>query len=338
MWLNEILSNLAGQMIFDALCIGEMLIDLVPTVSGHGLAEATTFAKVPGGAPANVAVGLARLGKRSGFCGMVGDDAFGRFCRDVLLREGVDTNGLRFTAAARTPVAFISLRADGEREFVIYHPGADQRLDAADLEGGLIRNARIVHFGSIGLIGEPSQTATLEAVRQARAACARVACDPNLRLALWPDAAAAREGLRRAIGEAEIVKLSEDEVAFLTGCGDPEQGGRALWHDRLALMAVTLGPAGCLALTPDQALRVPGFAVETVDTTGAGDGFMAGLLTAVLEDPAALSDPQALRRACRFANAAGALATTRYGAIPALPNRAAVDTLLGSMAAASPRA
>lgn len=317
-------------MTLDALCIGEMLIDLVPTVTGHGLAEATAFAKAPGGAPANVAVGLARLGRRSGFCGMLGDDAFGRFCRGVLVREDVDTAGLRFTAAARTPVAFVSLGAEGEREFVIYHPGADQLFDVGDLDFGAVRSARIVHFGSIGLICEPSRTATLEAVRQARSAGARIACDPNLRLALWPDAAAARAGLRLAIGSADIVKLSEDETAFLSGCEDPERGARVLWHDRLALMAVTLGPAGCLALTPDLALRVPGFAVEAVDTTGAGDGFMAGLLAAVLEDPAALAEPEALRRTCRFANAAGALATTGYGAIPALPSRAAVEALMAA--------
>ncbi|NBC34567.1 MAG: fructokinase [Alphaproteobacteria bacterium] len=317
-------------MTFDALCLGEMLIDLVPTVTGHGLAEATAFAKAPGGAPANVAVGLARLGRPSGFCGMLGDDAFGRFCRDVLVREGVDTSGLRFTAAARTPVAFVSLGADGEREFVIYHPGADQHFDAADLDRDLIERARLLHFGSIGLIGEPSRTATLAAVRHARAAGARIACDPNLRLALWPDAAAARTGMGLAIAAADIVKLSHDEVAFMSGSDDPEQGARFLWHDHMVLMAVTLGPAGCLALTPDLALPVPGFAVAAVDTTGAGDGFMAGLLAAVLEDPAALSEAETLRRACRFANAVGALTTTAYGAIPALPTRAAVEALLNA--------
>ena len=315
-------------MTLDALCIGEMLIDLVPTVTGHGLAEATAFTKAPGGAPANVAVGLARLGCRSGFLGMVGDDAFGRVCITTLEREGVESGGVRVTSKARTPVAFVALQPDGEREFVIYHPGADLLLSADDIDVDRLAGVRVVHFGSIGLIAEPSRSATLFAVNRAKEAGAVVSYDPNLRLALWPDAASAAAGLRLGLGHASVVKASDEEMRFLTGLDDPERAGRALWHDGLDLLVVTCGRAGCLALTADMAVRVPGIAVEALDTTGAGDAFMAGLLAEMLRDPAALRDPEAVRAACRVACAAGALTVTGYGAIPALPTRAAVDALL----------
>lgn len=316
-------------MHLDALCIGEMLIDLVPTVTGHGLAEATVFTKAAGGAPANVAVGLARLGCSSGFLGMLGDDAFGHFCRETLEQEGVDATALRFTREARTPIAFVALREDGEREFVIYHPAADQCLTADDLDAHLIAQSRTLHFGSIGLIGESSRDATLAAIEMARDANALVSYDPNLRLALWQGVEAARDGLRLGLSQAAIVKISDEEVTFLTGLDDKEAGGRALWQDNTLLVVVTCGRDGCLALTADMSIRLPGFAVDTVDTTGAGDGFMAALLSELLRDPAALSDTDRLRAACRFACAAGALTTTAYGAIPALPTRASIKALMG---------
>ena len=316
----------------DVICLGEALIDFVPTVTPTTLIDAPAFQKAPGGAPANVAVGLARLGTPSAFMGKVGDDAFGRFLARTLADAGVDIAPLRFTDEARTALAFVSLRADGDREFMFYrHPSADMLFAPEEVDLVALRAAKVLHYGSISLISEPSRSATLHAIGAAREAGLILSCDPNLRVALWPDAAAARAGLRLAMQEAQIVKLSEDEVAFLTGSDDLATAARAgLWGERTELMVITRGPRGCVYLTPDRQGEVAGCPVEAIDTTGAGDGFVAGLLHGLVRgDPtAALRSDAGLRSLCRFACAVGALATTERGAIPALPTRDRVERLL----------
>ncbi len=289
--------------------------------------SAGRYLKAAGGAPANVAVGLARLGVPSAFMGQVGDDGFGRFLAATLRDAGVDVSPLRFSASARTMLAFVSLGEQGEREFLFYRdPSADMLFAPADVDQEAIRRADILHIGSISLISEPSRAATLHAVALARRHGVRISCDPNLRLALWPGADTAREGMRLCLQHAQIVKIAKEEVRFLAGLDDPVEGARTLWHDGLALMAVTRGSGGCVWLTRDAQGFVPGLLVAPVDTTGAGDAFMAGLLAGLLDRPHA--DPAALDAVCRFANAAGALTTLSRGAIPALPDRRAVETLM----------
>jgi fructokinase len=315
----------------DAICLGELLIDFVPTITGVNLIEAPAFVKAPGGAPGNVAVGLARLGIPSAFMGKVGDDPFGHFLANTLAEAGVDVGPLRFSTEARTALAFVSLRADGEREFMFYrHPSADMLFNPREVDVDAINRAKLLHFGSISLIGEPSRGATLYAVDTARAAGCLVSYDPNLRLPLWPDANAARDGMVLGLKKAHIVKLSDDESEFLTGIRDLESACQALWHDDLQLMVVTRGRAGCVYFTPQFTGMVESFTVEAVDATGAGDGFVAGLLQGLLADPATIQDEPRLRELCRFANAVGALATTQRGAIPALPERERVLDFLHS--------
>ena len=314
-----------------AICLGELLIDFVPTVTGTGLTDAPAFIKAPGGAPGNVAVGLARLGVQSAFMGKVGDDAFGHFLADTLTQAGVDVGPLRFSSEARTALAFVSLRADGEREFMFYrHPSADMLFTPREVDMDAIGRAKLLHFGSISLIGEPSRSATLYAVDAARAAGGLVSYDPNLRLPLWPDADAARKGLLLGLSKAHIVKLSDDESEFLTGLSDLKAACQALWHEDLKLMVVTRGRAGCVYFTPNFTGMVESFTVEAVDATGAGDGFVAGLLQGLLADSTLIQDEARLRELCRFANAVGALATTERGAIPALPDRERVRDFLNS--------
>ena len=305
-----------------AICLGELLIDFVPTVTGTSLTDAPAFIKEPGGAPGNVAVGLARLGVQSAFMGKVGDDAFGHFLANTLAEAGVDVGSLHFSTEARTALAFVSLRADGEREFMFYrHPSADMLFNPREVDIDALKRAKLLHFGSISLIGEPSRSATLYAVDTARAAGCLISYDPNLRLPLWPDPNAARDGMLLGLKKAHVVKLSDDESEFLTGMGKLEDACKALWHDELKLMVVTRGRAGCVYFTPDFSGEVESFAVEAVDATGAGDGFVAGLLQGLLADPATFRDEARLRELCRFANAVGALATLERGAIPALPGR-----------------
>ena len=318
----------------DILCIGEALVDLVPTVTGAGLAAAETFVKAAGGAPANVAAGVARLGISAGFMGAVGDDGFGHFLADTLAAAGVSLPGLRFTKAAPTAIAAVSLGVDGDREFVFYgNPAAHAMYAPEDVDEALVRQARILHFGTISLIGGPVRAATLHAIDVAQANGVRVSFDPNLRLSLWPDAEAARAGMRLGLSKANIVKISEDEVRFLQGDGcDAIEGARALWHPALELMAITRGTRGAWWLDAYEHGAEPGFKVASIDTTGAGDAFMAGLLVGLVLHPEAVDDHAMLGRVVRFANATGALTTTKRGAIPSIPDRAAVERFLAEHA------
>ena len=312
---------------FDVVSCGELLIDFVALRRGVRLVDAPAFRRAAGGAPANVAVGVARLGRRAAFLGQVGDDDFGHYLAETLARAGVDVRGLRFSPDARTALAFVSLRADGERDFLFYrHPSADMLWRPEDVDRAVASATRIFHFGSISLIEEPARSATLVAMETAREHGARLSYDPNLRLALWPSPEAARAGMLRGLEHAEIVKLSREELAFLTGSSDPA-AARQLWHERLQLLVVTLGAAGCAYLTPQEEGEVPGFTVPVVDTTGAGDGFVAGLLVGLLEQGLDWSK-RAVEQALRLANAVGALVCTRRGAIPALPTRRQVQRLL----------
>lgn len=319
----------------DVITCGEMLIDFVSTVSGVTLVEAPAFEKAPGGAPANVAVGLARLGVSTGFVGKLGDDDFGRYLQSVLEGNGVDTSRLQFTSEARTALAFVSLREDGEREFVFYrHPSADMLYAPHEVHVPYIARARVFHFGSITLGAEPGASATLHAAHVARENGLFVSYDPNLRLNLWPSAEAAREGMLRGWEYANLIKISEEEAEFLSGTDDLERAVQDLWHGNLRLLAVTRGEQGATFFAPGKSGYEPGFPVRAVDTTGAGDAFLAGLLYSLYRNLDRLTQgdlaEDELRQAVRFANAAGALATTRRGAIPALPTLEEVQRLLAT--------
>ena len=340
----------------DVVTCGELLIDFVALEQGVSLVEATRFERAAGGAPANVAVGLQRLGRTAGFLGQVGDDDFGHLLAETLRSEGVGIDGLRFTQEARTALAFVSLMAGGERDFMFYrHPSADMLWQATDTDLTIAANCRIFHHGSISLISEPSRASTLAAIDAAKAGGALISFDPNLRPALWPSEAVMLQTVLDAIGRADIVKMTGEELQMLAGCSDsyddePDyfQGTQEIWHDDLRLLIVTDGAKGSHWFNSDNSDFVSGFPVDAVDTTGAGDAFMAGLLTGLLEYDLAWQptidefvdsldndeEPEwpKLVDALRLANAAGALAVTRRGAIPALPTRVEVDVFLAKQA------
>ncbi|KAK8521332.1 hypothetical protein V6N13_077442 [Hibiscus sabdariffa] len=307
---------------------GEFLIDFVPTVGGVSLAEAPAFKKAPGGAPANVAVCVSRLGGTSAFIGKVGDDEFGHMLANILKENNVDNSGMRFDHSARTALAFVTLRADGEREFLFFrHPSADMRLHESELDIDLIKQAKIFHFGSISLIEEPCKSAQLAAMDIAKKSGSILSYDPNLRLPLWPSAEAARKGIMSIWDQADLIKVSEDEITFLTEGGDPYDDNvvmKNLFHPNLKLLIVTEGSAGCRYYTKTFKGRVSGIKVKPVDTTGAGDAFVGGLLSSLASDLNLFQDDKRLREALAFANACGALTVTERGAIPALPTKQAV--------------
>lgn len=315
----------------EVITLGELLIDFVPNRKGVSLEEVPGFTKVPGGAPANVAVGVCRLGGTAGFIGKLGRDAFGRYLAGVLVKEGVDTTCLVFTPEAKTGLAFISLTAQGERDFLFYRdPSADMLLEPEEIDPGYLQGARVLHHGSISLIHETSRGATLGAVQTARQLGLWVSYDPNLRLPLWPSPEMAKEVIAGGLRTADLVKVNREELEFITGSTRVETGAERILAHGPRMVVVTLGAGGSFWLTRQGGGHVPSWQVSAVDATGAGDAFTAGLLTALLEHGKELQELSEgeVGRAVRWANAVGAITTTRYGAIPALPNREEVMALI----------
>ena len=314
------------------VCLGELLIDFVPYEATLPIEQATSFHRAPGGAPANVAVALARLGVPSAFIGKVSGDPFGRFLRQTLADDGVDLRGLVVDAEAQTPLAFVGSDGRAGRSFVFYHKQmADTLLEPEEVDVELIAHARVFHFGSVTLAAEPSRSATLAAARWAREHGCRVSFDPNVRLELWDAPGTALKWITESLPLVDVVKVSIDEVSFLTDASDAAAACRRLREHGPSVAVVTLGRDGCYYDTGASSGTVPAPPVEVVDTLGAGDAFMAGLLCGLSSDAVwgtGLPDERALTRALRFANAVGAITTTRHGAIPALPTRAQVDALL----------
>ncbi len=323
-------------MPLDIITLGEALIDLPATQSGVSLADAPGFAKVPAGAPANVAVVAAKLGLETAFLSKVGDDPFGESIIRTFAGLGVDTARVIKDKAARTGLAFVSVMPDGSRDFLFYFdPARDLALRSDELDFPWLDTARILHYGSISLIAEPSRSATLAAAGHLIAA-GRAICsyDPNLRPWLWPDAKAMRGGVLLGFTVADVVKISVDELLFLVpDAADETAAVAALMQEYpLRLITVTEGGLGSRGYIRDGSFAdVPGFEVNYVDATGAGDAYAAGLLAFLLRQGPDANATLHLPDALRYANACGALATTYLGATPhgltPLTVRALVETM-----------
>ncbi|XP_014490243.1 probable fructokinase-7 [Vigna radiata var. radiata] len=323
--------NYKGPLI---VCFGEMMMNLVPTVLPMSLAEAAAYKKFPSGATANVAVGISRLGVSAAFIGKVGNDEFGCLLSDILKQNGVDSSGLLFDDDARTALAFYALKSNGEPEFMFYrNPSADMLLRPQEIDLSLIKKATIFHYGSVSLITEPCRSAHLAAMSVAKVSGCILSYSPNLALPLWSSKEAARQGIMSIWNYADIIKVSVDELRLLIEGDDPYDDKvimMKLYHYNLKLLVVTEGGRGCRYYTKDFKGRLAGFKVEVVDTTGAGDSFVAGLLSIVAAHNHIYKDEKRLREALDFANACGAVTVTRRGAIPSLPTKDVVLRLLFS--------
>jgi fructokinase len=314
----------------DIICLGEALIDMVAQNIG-GLAHALGFDKAPGGAPANVAAGIGILGGNVGFIGKVGNDPWGACLEETLHGCNVDVSRLVRTDEEFTRLAFVALKENGGHDFLFHgRRGADELLAPEDLSQEYIADASIFHFGSITTIHDPARLATYEAVKFARDAGLVVSYDPNLRPALWPDLDRARNQMTLAMELVDFVKVSGEELEFLTGTRDLEVGAKALYDLGPDLITVTLGEEGCFFYHANASGNVPGFKVEVEDTVGCGDAFVAGMLLLLNESESDLADltGEDLTSIGRFANAAAAITATGSGAIPALPARGEVEELL----------
>lgn len=315
----------------DIVCLGELLVDMFPAELGRRIVEVSAFRPKPGGAPANAAVAAARLGARSAFIGKVGDEAFGHHLTDILKHEGVEVRGMRFDEEARTGMAFIAMPDENTAEFVFYrNPGADMRLRPDELDRELLQETRAFHFGSLSLIQEPSRSATLEAAKIAREAGALISFDANYRPTLWRSPEEARERILATLSCANLLKVNDVELALLTGSRDLDAASRSLLEQGLDLCVVTLGPDGSFFQVADGGEYIPPFKVQTVDATGCGDAFVAGLLCQLVvgRDWRAQLSRARMREILRYANAVGALTALTQGVIPALPTATQVEGFL----------
>lgn len=304
----------------DIITLGELLIDF--TSCGINAQGQRLFAQNPGGAPANVAVAVARLGGKAAFIGKVGDDMHGSFLKATLEENKVDCSGLITDKDYFTTLAFVDVSEDGEREFSFSRKhGADKMLSIDDIPVEKIKESRIFHFGSVSLTDDPARSATLFAAQTAKSAGVIVAYDPNYRSSLWEREETAVFYMREALKYADMVKVSDEETVLLTGEEDYRKAAEALVKNGAEIAVVTLGKDGAYVCTKSGGVRADGLSVTAVDCTGAGDSFWGAFLIKVAQSgkkPSEITLDEAAGFA-GFANAAASICVENYGAIPSLP-------------------
>lgn len=312
----------------DAVALGEILIDFTPAgVSPRG---AALYARNAGGAPANVLAMMSILGCTTEFIGRIGNDGFGTFLRQTLEQHSIGCRGLK-TGSEPTTLAFVHLADTGERSFSFCrNNSADVMLSKDEVDLQLLQECRIFHFGSVSMTQEPCAAATLYAAQKAKELGKIVSYDPNYRPALWDNSAHAAEVMRQGLQYADIVKVSDNELPLLTDESDFTKGARWLVANGAKLALVTAGEQGTWYAAADCEGHIPSFTVPTVDTTGAGDTFLGALLYQLQRHDFPINGgrEQTLVECIRFANAAGALCTTGYGAIASMPDEEKIINLL----------
>ncbi|MFP4021479.1 MAG: carbohydrate kinase family protein [Halanaerobium sp.] len=307
------------------ITLGEALIDFTPLDDKN-----MDFRKNPGGAPANVAVALSRLGVDVSFIGKVGDDVLGNFLVQKLKSEKINIDNLILTEEAKTAITFVTLDENGDRSFDFYiDPSADRFLRADEIDAELFEQNKIFHFGSISLIDEPARSATKKGIELAHQNEMLISYDPNLREMLWDSLAEAKDMILSVIDEVDIVKVSEEELEFLTGEEDIKKGARKLKSDyKIPILLITCGSKGSYYYLNDLGF-VSAFKVDAVDTTGAGDAFMSGVLYNFNQTDLSLAevDNSFLEKTLKFANYSGSLAASASGAMAALPDLKDLENL-----------
>ena len=306
---------------YDVVALGELLIDFAP--NGVNDAGYPVLSANPGGAPGNFLAALTRYGCKTAMIGKVGDDAFGRLLTETMKEAGIDTSGIRRDSRVFTTLAFVSLDASGNREFSFARkPGADTCLQPGEVDENLLKGARVFHFGTLSLTDEPAASATRYAVELARKHGLLISVDPNLRKSLWEREDDARYAIEWSLHQADIVKISDEEIKWMWGIS-PEAGAEKLLAEYgVSLVYATLGPEGCYAAAGKHRVKVPGPAgIRPVDTTGAGDIFGGSAMSRFLEcgkHPSGLTEEE-LRRIVRFACTAASLSTMKHGGISSVP-------------------
>jgi fructokinase len=318
--------------LFNVVALGELLIDMIPVKRPVGSKPA--YEVNPGGAPANVLAAVSKMGGSTAFIGKVGNDFFGHFLEAVLKDCGIVTQGLSYTKEAKTAVAFVHLDERGDRSFSFYRdPGADTKLEKADVNTELIDQAAIFHFGSLSMTDEPASSSTMMAVKYAKSKGKIISFDPNWRPALW-DRKSAKAKMVKGLKYTDILKISEVELELLTGETDLDRGSKQLYDYGIKLVLATLGPNGCHYRYKGGSGRLDTYDTKVVDTTGAGDAFTGASLYRLsrLGKPIEEISRDVLEEIIDFANAAGALCASKMGAIPAMPSLSDINTCRNTIA------
>ena len=305
---------------FDVVTLGELLIDF--TDNGMSAQGNTMFEANPGGAPCNVLAMLNRLGHPTAFIGKVGKDIFGLKLKSVLEEVGIDTSNLIVDEDARTTLAFVQTFEDGDRDFSFYrNPGADMLLTADEVDGELVKSARLFHFGTLSMTHEGVREATKKAIRLAKEAGAVVSFDPNLRPPLWKSLDDAKEQAAYGFTQCDVLKISDNEIQWFTGEEDYDKGIEKLRQEYdIPLILLSMGKDGSRAYYKDLRVEIPSFIQkETIETTGAGDTFGGCCLHYVLEYGLDGLNEERLKEMLTFANAAASIITTRKGALRVMP-------------------
>lgn len=300
--------------------IGEALIDFIPKEINTALKDVETFKRAPGGAPANVAAGVSKLGGNSAFIGMVGEDAFGDFLIETLAKNGVSTQYIKTTKDALTALAFVSLDQSGNRDFSFYrNPSADMLLDAKDIDAEWLTQNDILHFCSVSLIDAPIKDAHNKAIELLKTKNGLISFDPNVRLCLWPNKQALKDTINVFLPLSNIVKVSNDELGFITGILDEEEAIKSLFVGDVIHVIYTKGSNGSEWWTNKEKIAsVEAKKVKAIDTTGAGDAFIAAILFKLSSREEAITKAFALE-CLNFASQAAAYTVTKSGAMSALP-------------------
>ena len=305
---------------FDVVTLGELLIDF--TDNGMSAQGNTMFEANPGGAPCNVLAMLNKLGHPTTFIGKVGKDIFGLKLKSVLEEVGIDTSNLIVDEDARTTLAFVQTFEDGDRDFSFYrNPGADMLLTADEVDGELVKSARLFHFGTLSMTHEGVREATKKAIRIAKENGAIVSFDPNLRPPLWKSLDDAKEQAAYGFTQCDVLKISDNEIQWFTGEEDYDKGIEKLRQEYdIPLILLSMGRDGSRAYYKDLRVEMPSFIQkETIETTGAGDTFGGCCLHYVLEYGLDGLNEERLKEMLTFANAAASIITTRKGALRVMP-------------------
>lgn len=313
---------------YDVIALGELLIDF--TMNGQSEQGNNMFEACPGGAPCNVLALLNKMGKKTAFIGKVGKDQFGALLRDTITEAGIDASNLKVDENVNTTLAFVHTFPDGDREFSFYrNPGADMMLTADEVNPEVVKDTKVFHFGTLSMTHEGVREATKKAVETAKANGCLVSFDPNLRPPLWGSLDLAKEQMEYGFGKCDILKISDNEIQFVSGKEDYDEGIAYLQETyNIPLILLTMGKDGSRAYYKGMRVERPGFSVKAIETTGAGDTFCGSSLNYLVDHDFENLTEEQLGEMLTFANAAAALVTTKKGAIKAMPVKEEVLELI----------
>ena len=313
---------------YDVIAMGELLIDF--TMSGESEQGNGMFEACPGGAPCNVLALLNKMGKKTAFLGKVGKDQFGVLLRETLDDVGIDTSNLLADDQVNTTLAFVHTFPDGDREFSFYrNPGAEMMPTAEEVDPEFLSQSRLFHFGTLSMTHDGVREATKKAIKAAKDNGLMISFDPNLRPPLWSSLELAKEQMEYGFQFCDILKISDNEIQFVSGKEDYDEGIRYLQEKyQIPLILLTMGKDGSRAYYKGMRVERSGFQCKTIETTGAGDTFCGSSLNYILEHDFENLTEEQLAEMLTFANAAAAIVTTRKGAIHAMPEKEEVEKLI----------